>query len=101
MFLLFPAPNRPHVEQISTATEIELIVNKPIGRVDSYLISCALDSSPCGSHTIDAAKNPAKVEFKSLRPYQKYKFQIIALAGLKNISFFMEIETAQAGLYIY
>ncbi|XP_052088192.1 tyrosine-protein phosphatase 10D-like isoform X3 [Mytilus californianus] len=93
---IFTAPNRPHVEQISTATEITLIINKPSGRVDSYLIICALHSSPCGSHTIDANKDKITLPFVKLTPYQKYKFQIVTFAGLKNVSFFMNIETAQA-----
>ncbi|XP_076078559.1 tyrosine-protein phosphatase 10D-like isoform X4 [Mytilus galloprovincialis] len=93
---IFTAPNRPHVEQISTATEITLIINKPPGRVDSYLIVCALNSVPCGSHTIDASKDKITLPFVKLTPYQKYKFQIVTFAGLKNVSFFMNIETAQS-----
>ncbi|XP_063405189.1 tyrosine-protein phosphatase 10D-like isoform X3 [Mytilus trossulus] len=93
---IFTAPNRPHVEQISTATEITLIINKPPGRVDSYLIVCALNSVPCSSNTIDASQDKITLPFVKLTPYQKYKFQIVTFAGLKNVSFFMNIETAQA-----
>ena len=97
---IFTVPNRPQIEQISTATEIKLIINKPPGRVDSYLIICALNSVPCGSQTLDVSKDKVTVPFTKLTPYQKYKFQIVAFAALKNVSFFLEIETAQAGMQI-
>ncbi|KAJ8314615.1 hypothetical protein KUTeg_006765 [Tegillarca granosa] len=92
-------PNIPHVENTRTPYSINITLNrhKDQGFLDHVVVGCHLNGVSCGTSTQVASSDmsPITAFFDKLTPYTKYAFQIIAVAGSKNDSLYLEIWTLQ------